>query len=310
MIKNILVLCFFCVILSGTAFCQDDIEIDSQIMSVNPDKEYIIIKVGEKDGVEIGDGLIIHRDAEKLAEAQVVEVRDNVAAAEILNVEKEQKKEVVEQVIEKNKEIKEGDDILIVKKARKYRATKESRAYQEPKKSKWKTILGSSSQAMSTVPVENVTSAGYANSGYGYTTETASDALNPEKITVSQESSIVRAEISTDSSAVFSYALMVLRENGYSVIFSNRATGNILATMPIDLTLMKELWADSTGSIEHKIVTSLEIKNKDGGAELNVASFKEHIQKGKQVKFPIVKDSKYYGLLVELASKIKERAER
>ena len=309
MIKNILVLYFFCAILSGTAFPQDEIEIDSEILSINPDKEYIIIKAGEKDGVEIGDGLIIHRDAEKLAEAQIVEVRDNVAAAEILNVEKEQKKEVVEQVIEKDKEIKEGDNILIVKKAKKYQEAKEGRVYQEPKKSKWKTILGSASQARSAVPVETVTS-GYAASEYGYTTDTTSDTLNPEKIMVSQESSIVRAKIDTDSSAVFSYALMVLRENGYSVIFSNRATGNILATRPIELTLMKELWADSTASIEHKIVTSLEIKDKNGSTELNVTSFKEHTQKRKQVKFPIVKDSKYYGLLVELASKIKERAER
>lgn len=308
MIKHILVLYVFCVFLSGIAFSQDEIEIDSQIMSVNPDKEYIIIKAGEKDGVEIGDGLIVHRDAEKLAEAQIVEVRDNVAAAEILNVEKEQKKEVVERVVEKNKEIKEGDDILIVKKAKRVQAAKESRAYQEPKKSKWKTILGSASQAKSLVPVETVTS-GYDTSGYEYTADT-SDTLNPEKIMVSQESSIVRAEIGADSSAVFSYALMVLRENGYSVIFSNRTTGNILATRPIELTLMKELWADSTASIEHKIVTSLEIKDKNGGTELNVGSFKEHTQKGKQVKFPIIRDSKYYNLLVELASRIKERTER
>jgi len=309
MIKNILVLYFFCAILSGLAFSQDEIEIDSEIMSINPDKEYIIIKAGEKDGVEIGDGLIIHRDSEKLAEAQIVEVRDNVAAAEILNVEKEQTKKVVEQVIEKNKEIKEGDNILIVKKAKKYQPIKESRVYQEPRKSKWKTILGSASQAGSAVPVETVTS-GSAASGYGYATDTASDTMDPGKITVSQESSIVRAEIGADSSAVFSYALMVLRENGYSVIFSSRATGSILATRPIELTLMKELWADTHASIEHKIVTSLEIKDKNGNTELNVASFKEHTQKKKQVKFPVVNGSKYYRLLVELASKIKERAER
>ena len=73
---------------------------------------------------------------------------------------------------------------------------------------------------------------------------------------------------------------------------------------------MKELWADATASIEHKIVTSLEIKNKNGATELKVASFKEHAQKGKQIKFPVIRGSKYYGLLVELASRIKERAER
>jgi len=129
-----------------------------------------------------------------------------------------------------------------------------------------------------------------------------------------QESSVVRASIGTDISAVFSYALMVLREDGYSVIFSNRVTGNILATMPIDLTLMKELWADATASIEHKLVVSLEMKYKSGATELKVSSFKEHTQKGKQIKLPVTRidprDSKYYSALVELASKIKGRSER
>ena len=301
MMRNIFILCFFCAVFVTPCFAQEDtIEIDSQVMSVNSDKEYIIIKAGENQGIEIGDGLIIHRDGDKIAEAQVVEVRPDVSAAEILNVEKEQIKELVEQVIERKKEIKEGDSILIVKKAKRYPTAKtaeEEKNYREPKKSKWTTLLGSSAGVSSAAPVETVSSEGI-------------ETIRPGRVHVTQESSIVRAEIGTDSSAVFSYALMVLRENGYSVIFSNRATGNILATMPIELTLMKELWADSTASIEHKIVTSLEIKDKNGGAELNVASFKEHTQKRKQVKFPIVKDSKYYGLLVELASKIKERAER
>ncbi len=268
MMKNILVLYFFCVFLSGIALCQEDIEIDSQVISINPDKEYIIIKAGENEGVEIGDGLIVHRDAEKLAEAQVVEVRDNVAAAEILNIEKE---------------IKEGDSILIVKKA-----IKQSPVYGEQKKSKWTTLLGSKATVKSPSPVETVTS-DYAISGSG---------------------TIVRATIDTDLNTAFSYALMVLRENGYSVIFSNRATGAILATMPIDLSLMKELWADATASIEHKLVVSLEMKNSGGATELNVASFKEHTQKGKQLKFPVTRGSNYYSLLVELASKIKERAGR
>ena len=288
MMKNILVLYFFCAFLSGIALCQEDIEIDSQVISINSDKEYIIIKAGENEGIEIGDGPIIHRDAEKLAEAQVVEVRANVAAAEILNIEKE---------------IKEGDSILIVKKAKKYPIKKEKSAYRELKKSKWTTLLGSGAAVKSAVPVKNVTSSSMTGS------EFSSEALNPEKIQVTQGSSVVRADIDAGVDTVFSYSLMVLRENGYSVIFSSRTTGAILATMPIRLDLIKELWADATASIEHKLVVSLEMKNSGGAAELNIASFKEHTQKGKQIKFPVTRESAYYNLLVELASKIKERAE-
>ena len=43
-----------------------------------------------------------------------------VAAAVILNVEKEQKKEFIEKIVEKDKEIKEGDSILIVKESKEY----------------------------------------------------------------------------------------------------------------------------------------------------------------------------------------------
>ncbi len=303
MMKNILVLYFFCAFLSGIALCQEDIEIDSQVISINSDKEYIIIKAGENEGIEIGDGLIIHRGAEKLAEAQIVEVRANVAAAEILNVEKEQKKEVVEEIVEKDKEIKEGDSILIVKKAKKYPVKKEKSAYRELKKSKWTTLLGSGAAVKSAVPVEDVTLSSMTG------IKSSDEDLNPEKIQVTQGSSVVRADIDAGVDTVFSYSLMVLRENGYSVIFSSRTTGAILATMPIRLALIKELWADATASIEHKLVVSLEMKNSGGAAELNIASFKEHTQKGKQIKFPVTRESAYYNLLVELASKIKERAE-
>ncbi len=304
MIKNILVLYFFCAFVFGIALCQEDIEIDSQVISINSDKEYIIIKAGENEGVEIGDGLIIHRNAEKLAEAQVVEVRANVAAAEILNIEKEQKKEIIEKIVEKDKEIKEGDSILIVKKAKEHPVKKEKPAYRELKKSKWTTLLGSSAAVKSAVPVKNVTSSSVTG------VELSEEALDPEKIQVTQGSSAVKANIDADLGTVFSYSLMILRENGYSVIFSSRATGVILATMPIRLALMKELWADATASIEHKLVVSLAMKNSGGATELNIASFKEHTQKGKQIKFPVTRESNYYNLLVELASKIKERAGR
>ena len=275
-------------------FAQEDmIEIDSQIISVNSDKEYVIIKAGENQGIEIGDGLIIHRGGDKIAEAQVVEVRPDVSAAEILNVEKEQIKELVEQVIEKKKEIKEGDSILIVKKARKYYA-RGNQVYRGQKKSKWTALLGSSAEIESAAPVETVGSGGI-------------ETIRPGRVHVTQGGSIVRADIEADSSTVFSYALMALRENGYSVLFSNRTSGLITAATPIELSIMSELWADAHARIEHKLVVSLELKDKTGSTELNVSAFKEHTQKGKQVKFPITRDSRYYNNMVELASKIKDR---
>lgn len=280
MMKNIFFLCLFCVLLTGTGFCLEEIEIDSEVIGVNAEKNYIIIKAGEKDGLEIGDGLIVHRDGEKLAEAQVIEARASVSAAEILKA---------------SKAIKEGDKILIVKKSNIPAARKKGAAYQtsyQPrKKSRWTPILGPGAQAVSTAPVEAVTQ-------------------EPGAVYVGQEGSVARAEINTDLNTAFSYALMTLREEGYSVIFTNRTIGIITATKPIELSILGELFADATAVIGHKLVMSLEMKGSGSYTELAVSSFKEHTQKGKQVKFPVTRGSNYYNDMVVVASKIKERAER
>jgi hypothetical protein len=286
MIRNILISCLFCAFLSGIAFCEGETEINSQVVSVNPDRDYIVIKAGEIDGVEIGDGLIVHREGEKLGEAQVIEVRPEVSAAEILNSEGE---------------IREGDSILLVKiskKAKKPQAVKEKTVREGPKKSKWATLMGSSAGISSAVPVQTVSPDSRARV----------ESLKPANIQALQGGSIIRAEIDIAPATVFSYAMMVLRENGYIVTFSSRVAGAILAEKAIELTLMKELWADATARIEHKLVVSVEIKNIDGSSELNVSGFREHTQKNRQVKFPVANESKYYRDLVYLASKIKERS--
>ena len=87
-------------------------------------------------------------------------------------------------------------------------------------------------------------------------------------------------------------------------------------------TLCKEVFysADVVQKIENeskkKGLFGLGTKTKIGtsGTALDVKLPKAlvdfmNLQKGKQVKFPITNESKYYSLLVELASKIKERAE-
>ncbi|MDP2920866.1 MAG: hypothetical protein Q8O12_00660 [Candidatus Omnitrophota bacterium] len=289
MIKNILILLFFCASFSGTGFCLEEIEIDSEVIAVNAEKEYLIIKAGEKDGVEIGDGLIVHRDGEKLAEAQVIEVRANVSAAEILRADKL---------------IKEGDRILIVKKSEKRVAGKKrdtyQASYQPQKKSKWASILGPGAQAASVAPVETVTQ------GQEYGVET----LETGSVQVAQEGSVVRADINADLNTVFSYALMALRENGYSVILTNRAIGVITATKPIELSIIGELFADATAVVGHKTVLSLQMEENSSSTELDLSSFNEHTQKGKQIKFPVTRGSNYYNDMVKVASKIKERAER
>jgi hypothetical protein len=294
--KVVIIACLFSVFFASSLLCEDEVEINSQVMSVDPEKEYIIIKAGKEQGIEIGDGLIVHRDAEKIAEAQIIQVRPEVSAAAILGIEKE-------------KEIREGDSIIIVKTVKAVRAAKKPTPIAKKpapvkkivavKKHKWAPILGKKSEAQNIEPAETVSSSA--------TYETTSTM--PEKIQVRQEGEIVKIDIDTDANTAFSYALIVLRENGYSVILTNRATGLIQAVKPIEISLLGELWADAFAAIGHKLVASLEFKDRGGFTELSISSFKEHSQKGKYIQLPTTRDSKYYNELIGLAQKIKTRTE-
>ncbi|MFA4991467.1 MAG: hypothetical protein WC569_02690 [Candidatus Omnitrophota bacterium] len=271
------ILVFFCLI---CAFCtpavfSEEIEINSEVMSVNLDDEYCVIKGGEDAGIEIGDGLIVHRDHEKIAEAQVIEVKSNVSAAEILTLEKDRR-------------IMEGDAVLIVKVA-----VETGEAAEKPKKSKWTRI----------------------GAGLAKPAESLSGAMEPIAAgtapiyETTREGDTIKISIKNQPGPIFSYALRVLSENGYSVTLTNRATGMISATKPIALSLLGELWADAAAAIDHKVVASLDIKNEGDTSILTASAFKEHSKKWKQIKNPVTVDSRHYNELVSIVSKIKELSE-
>lgn len=250
--KIFLILCVFCLFLSVNAFSQD-IEIESVVIIVKPDYDFFVIKAGEDRGVEMGDGLIVHRGGEKIAEAYIIEVRPAVSAAEILSVTE-------------GRSIKEGDGILIVKKP--------------------------GASLKSVMEIEEVTP---------YVDELA-DAY-------AERAAVISIKIDSDPATVFSYAGLTLRESGYSVTFSNRSEGILLASKPIELSLLRELWADAFAAINHNLVASFEIKAEGASSRLKVTSFREHSQKDKYIKRPVVNGSKYYNELVDVVSKIKQRSE-
>jgi hypothetical protein len=240
-------------LMSVSSVFSEETEISSEVLSIDPNLEFFIIKNGEDAGIEIGDGLIVHREGEKLAEAWIIEVRENVSAAEILS-------------LEDGKQIMEGDTVLLVKDSNREEIEYESE--------------------------------------YGVTELT--------DITTSEDSigaDIINAELRKDSASVFSYTYLVLRENGYSLTYSNRAAGILSAVKLIDHSLLGELWADIFAAIDHKLVISIIIKDNNGSTGLSVSAFNEHFQKGKHIKRPVGENSKYYNQLVTLVSEIKQRSE-
>jgi len=99
--KIFIILLFIWAGFAFSAFAEE-VEIESEIISVDPQLDFFIIKGGANDGIEIGDAFLIHRYSEKIAEAYIIEARPTVSAAEILSVEE-------------GKEIDVGDSILLVK---------------------------------------------------------------------------------------------------------------------------------------------------------------------------------------------------
>ena len=275
--KFLLILSLFLVFTVSYSFSE---EIESEVMSVNPEQEFFIIKAGADEGIRMGDGLIVHRDLTKIAEAYVIEVRKNVSAAEVLNVKQGGK-------------IQEGDKITIYKeKPKKIYRKKEAKEwprqkiYRKEEAEEW-TRLGPKSER---VTVEE---------RYGSTPLSMAH----------QERGIIKVTIGRDPETVFSYASLTLREDGYLMTSSNRGIGALSAYKPIPLSLISELWADATAKIDHRLTLSANIKGDKNSTELTISAFKEHAQKEKHIKIPVAKNSKYYNTLADMAAKIKERSE-
>lgn len=302
--KKIISILLYISLVSVLCAFSGEIEIDSEVINVNPDLEFFIVASGEGDGIELGDGLIVHRGAEKIAEAYIIEVRPDVSAAEVLDVEEDE-------------EIQEGDSVLIVKRTEEepgeaYRAPGKSRPAQKTAARpgpKWATLIGRDSGAPASSSYTPAVPARVTPAGPGANIISRSRSEHLTRPTVVDQGDIISIDVSRDAKAVFSYARLSLRESGYSVISSNRAAGILVATKPIALSLMKELWADAFAAIDHRLVVSLDVKDEGSGSKVIVSSFREHSQKGHQVTRGVTRNSKYYNELVNLLSRIKQRSE-
>lgn len=256
----------------------DEIEIRSEVISVDPEFEFFVVKAGEDAGVELGDALLVHRDGETIAEGYIIEVRQDVSAAEILH-------------IKPDGPIREGDSVLIVKKEE---PPAEEVSPPKVAKSRWTAILGAKpkEEASSTLPAPA-----------GYTSEYSG---TPGGI---EQGKTINITLHQNPDTVFSYARIVLMENGYTIISSNRAIRALEAAKSMELSLLRELWADAVSAIDHKVVISLDIKDSGDFSELSASSFREHFQKGKYIKRSVAENSKYYNELIALVSEIKKRSE-
>ncbi|MCK5215446.1 MAG: hypothetical protein KAR05_08845 [Candidatus Omnitrophica bacterium] len=56
---------------------------DGNVVSINDDNNFVIVDVGKNSGIHLGDLLNVYRGAEYIAGLEVIQVRDDIAAADI-----------------------------------------------------------------------------------------------------------------------------------------------------------------------------------------------------------------------------------
>ncbi len=56
---------------------------NGKILSVNEPNNFVIINLGEEDGIRLGDRLSVYRDGKYIARIEVIQVRKNIAAADL-----------------------------------------------------------------------------------------------------------------------------------------------------------------------------------------------------------------------------------
>jgi hypothetical protein len=56
---------------------------NGKVVSINEDNNFIIVDIGEKSGLRLGDSLSVYRDSKYIARLEVIQVRKDIAAADI-----------------------------------------------------------------------------------------------------------------------------------------------------------------------------------------------------------------------------------
>ena len=57
--------------------------LDAKVVSINAENNFVIVDAGEGSGVSVGDTLSVYRDSQYIARLEVIQVRKDIAAADI-----------------------------------------------------------------------------------------------------------------------------------------------------------------------------------------------------------------------------------
>lgn len=226
-------------------FAQEELKA-VKILEYNEQYNFIIIDLGEIDGIKRGQFYAIIKDAEVIGKIQVVKVRENISACDI--------KELAYQGAIASGDIVSIEPVKkIVEPAKKVPKKKEKEKVIKRKKFLPSGILAKLAAPFRKLfkPEEEV-----VVSEKGLPIREISTAFEVPGTTI-------RIRVNADKDLTFYTLRDVLREYHITVIHSNRLRGTLTAFKIADFTFPEELLADIRGLREKKIVYSVKLSEED-----------------------------------------------
>ncbi len=238
-----------------------------KIMEVNTRYNFVVVNLGENDGLKPGVFLKVLRQNQEIAKLAVIKVRKTISAAEIKE-------------LKKGEQIK-TDDMVVLLKEEKSKELKPAKA--EVKKE----------SVAKPAPKEKPASVNQLAKGTG------------ANIRIEGDKNIVEADINAKPELVFDATNILLRDRGFVVSMANREAGFLVATKALLLSTWEEFWASFTGAIDHELLYSIQIKEKSNITHLEISVRAGCLIKDKYRKINIKDNSYAYKEVIDLISEVK-----
>lgn len=246
-----------------------------KVTEVNKQYNFVVVNLGEKDGLKPGSFLKVLRQGKEVGRLEVIKVRQTISAAEIREV--------------KGKEQVMTDDEVMLLAEQKVKPEAKSR--QKVKKVKKAKPVKERAEKEEAISANQFAQAVGAN------------------IKIEGNKNIVETEIKVSPALVFDATNILLRDRGFIVSIANREAGLLVASKGLILSRWEELWAGFTGAIDHELLFSIQIKEKLNFSNLEISISTGYLQKDRYQK-GIIKDNSYvYREAVDLISEIRSWTE-
>ncbi len=313
MLVILILITFFC---TFSIYAQEELK-RAKILSVSSVYEFLVINLGEKDGIEIGNLYKVTRHGEDIGNMKVLRVRSSISACDMSNINKGVILRPEEYIylmpitmlaeIEPDKpEVKEPipEEIKI--------AIRPPVAIFEEKKVPpriTEPVSLPEVQVEEKTPVAEIERRPTFFSRLKHLFKPREK--RPEYLLRRQIPPVsLNVNIFADREIIMFFLDTELKERDFIITSSNRFRGLIAAEKLMPLSFLEGMWADFSGSVDHKIIYLVSIEEGKNISRLNLklnATFKRG---GEIFNLELTPLSKVYEEAREIMQIVKQRAEK